>query len=185
MNKIILGFVGQIASGKDASKKYLAEKYGAKNCRFSTVLRDVLERIGVEISRENMQKISTVLRQNFGEDLLANTITNDASKLESDIVIVDGVRRMADISRLATLPNFFLVKIEASPEIRYERMKTRNENVGDLDKSFADFLKNHEAEADREIPIVMSNAKYSLDNKGSFEELYEQLDRLISELKSK
>jgi dephospho-CoA kinase len=185
MNKIILGFVGQIASGKDASKKYLAEKYGAESCRFSTVLRDVLTRIGVDITRENIQKISTALRQNFGEDLLANTITKDASNLQSDIVIVDGVRRMTDITHLQTLPHFFLVKIEASPEIRYERMKTRNENVGDVDKSFADFLKDHEAEADREIPIVMSNAKYSLDNNGSFEELYLQIDKLISILQEK
>jgi dephospho-CoA kinase len=182
MNKIILGFVGQIASGKDASKKYLAEKYGAESCRFSTVLRDVLNRIGIENSRENMQKISTCLRQNFGEDLLANTITHDASNLQSDIVIVDGVRRMTDITHLKTLPNFFLVKIEASPEIRYERMKIRNENIGDADKSFTDFLKDHEAEADKEIPIVMSNAKYSLNNNGSFEELYEQLDTLILSL---
>lgn len=185
MAKIILGFVGQIASGKDVSKKYLAEKYGAQSCRFSSILRDVLTRIGVEIKRENLQKISTVLRQNFGEDLLANAIAKDAANFNSDIVIVDGVRRMTDIVHLNELPHFFLVKIEADPKLRYERMKTRNENVGDAKKSYEDFLKDQDVEADKEIPAVMATAKYVLNNDGSLEDLFKQLDKLIAELQAK
>lgn len=182
MAKVILGFVGQIASGKDVSKKYLEKKYNAQSCRFSTILRDVLTRIGIEIKRENLQKISTVLRQTFGEDLLALAISKDAANFEADIVIVDGVRRLTDISHLVALPHFFLVKIEADPELRYERMKTRNENVGDDKKTYEDFLKDHEVEADREIPKVMATAKYSLDNNGSVEDLYSQLDKLVGNL---
>ena len=185
MAKIILGFVGQIASGKDVSKKYLAEKYGAQSCRFSSILRDVLTRIGVEIKRENLQKVSTVLRQNFGEDLLANAIAKDAAGLNSDIVIVDGVRRMTDIVHLNALPHFFLVKIEADPKLRYERMKSRNENVGDDKKSYEDFLKDQDVEADKEIPMVMQTAKYALNNDGSLDDLYKQLDKLIAELQAK
>jgi len=185
MAKIILGFVGQIASGKDVSKKYLEKKYGAQSCRFSTILRDVLTRIGVEIKRENLQKVSTALRQTFGEDLLAMAISKDASNLNSDIVIVDGVRRLTDIVHLTSLPHFFLVKIEADPKLRYERMKLRNENVGDDKKTYEDFLRDHEVEADREIPAVMQTAKYSLDNNGSLEDLYSQLDKLITDLKGK
>lgn len=182
MAKIILGFVGQIASGKDVSKKYLEKKYGAQSCRFSSILRDVLTRIGVEIKRENLQKISTVLRQTFGEDLMAVAISKDASNLNADIVIVDGVRRLTDISHLTALPHFFLVKIEADPKLRYERMKARNENVGDDKKTFEDFMKDHVVEADREIPKVMETAKYSINNDGNLEQLYAQLDKMIAEL---
>ena len=185
MAKIILGFVGQISSGKDVSKKYLEKKYGAQSCRFSSILRDVLARIGVEINRGNLQKVSTVLRQNFGEDLLALAISKDASEFNSDIVIVDGVRRLTDIAHLTALPNFFLIKIDADPKLRYERMKLRNENVGDNKKTFEDFLKDQEAEADREIPIVMQTAKYSIDNDGSLEDLYSQLDKLVADLQGK
>ena len=185
MAKIILGFVGKISSGKDVSKKYLEKKYGAQSCRFSSILRDVLTRIGVEINRENLQKVSTVLRQNFGEDLLALAISKDASSFNSDIVIVDGVRRLTDISHLTTLPHFFLIKIDADPKLRYERMKLRNENVGDNMKTFENFLKDQEAEADREIPMVMQTAKYSIDNNGSLEDLYSQLDKLVADLQGK
>jgi dephospho-CoA kinase len=178
--KIIIGLVGSLASGKETVKRYLAEKYNSKDCKFSAILRDVLARVDVINSRENVQKISTVLRANFGENLLAKAIAKDASKLDADIVVIDGVRRFTDIEHLNELPNFILVKIDADPKIRYERMKLRNENAGDDKKTFEEFLQDHEAEADKQIPEVMKTAKFSIENSGSFEELYKQVDELIA-----
>ena len=182
MSKIIIGLVGSLASGKETTKKYLAEKYNAKDCRFSSILRDVLTRVDVSNSRENLQKLSTVLRANFGENLLAKAIAMDASKLEADVVVIDGVRRFTDIEHLNELPNFILVKIDADPKIRYERMKLRNENAGDDKKTLEQFLEDHNAEADKQIPEVMKTAKYSIDNGGTLEDLYKQIDEIIKKV---
>jgi dephospho-CoA kinase len=146
------------------------------------MLRDVLNRISIPTSRENMQKVSTVLRANFGEDLLAKGIANDASKLDADVVVIDGVRRLTDIEHLVALPNFFLIKIEADDKLRYDRMVKRNENPGDNEKTFEQFLKDHETEADSQVPSVMKTAKYSINNNGTFEELYKQIDELVEKL---
>jgi len=182
MSKIIIGLVGSLASGKETTKKYLAEKYNAKDCRFSTILRDVLLRVDVPNSRENLQKISTVLRANFGENLLAKAIAMDASKLDTEIVVIDGVRRFTDIEHLNELPNFILVKIDADSKVRYERMKLRNENAGDDKKTFEQFLEDHNAEADKQIPEVMKTAKYSIDNSGKLEDLYKQIDEILKKV---
>ena len=182
MAKVIFGLVGPLAGGKDTVKKYLADKYKAENCRFSTILRDILKRIDVPIEREKLQQLSTILRQNFGEDVLAKVIATDVTNMKSDIVVVDGVRRMADIKYLTELPNFFLTVIDADLKIRYERMLKRNENVGDDKKTYEQFLKDHEAEADKETPIVMKKAKYKLNNDGSLEDLYRQVDELVAKL---
>ena len=182
MNKIILGLVGPLACGKETVKKYLVENYKAKDCRFSTILRDVLNRTAVPVSRENLQKLSTVLRANFGENLLAKAIAMDASKLDADIVVIDGVRRPTDIEHLNELPNFFLIKIDAEPRLRYERLIKRNENEGDEKKTFEQFLKDHEAEADKLVPLVMATAKHAIDNNGSFEDLYKQVDEIVEKV---
>ncbi len=182
MSKIIFGLVGGLASGKEETKKYLVNKYNAQDCRFSTSLRDVLNRVTIPVTRENLQKISTVLRANFGEDLLAKAIANDASKLDSDIVVIDGVRRPTDIEHLNELPNFFLIKIDADPKIRYERSVLRNENEGDSKKTFEEFMNDHNSEADSLIPVVMEQAKYSINNNGTFEELHKQIDDLVNKL---
>lgn len=182
MLKTILGLVGPIASGKDTVKKYLEQKYDATGCRFSSILRDILERINLPNSRENMQGLSTILRQKFGEDILAKAIAADAIKLKGDIVVVDGVRRLADIKFLKRAPNFALVAIDAKPEIRYQRLVKRAENAGDAKKTYRQFLKDHQYETELTIPILMKKAKYKLDNNGSLADLYKQIDKLIKVL---
>lgn len=180
MTKIVLGLVGPIASGKGTVKKYIEEKHQGKDCRFSTVLRDVLSRVDIPISRENLQKVSTVLRQTFGEDLLAKAIVKDAEGIDADIVVIDGVRRLADIKYLKEMKNFFLVSIDADSKARYSRLVERKENEGDQDKSYEQFLADHEAEADREVPIVMAQANYRIDNSGSLDGLFGQVEQIIS-----
>lgn len=181
MSKII-GLVGQIACGKEVVKKYLAEKYKAQDCKFSTSLRDILIRLDLTVSRENMQKISTILRAGFGEDLLAKVIAADASKLKSEIVVMDGIRRMADIKYLKDLPNFYLIKIEADTQTRFERVKSRNENTGDKDKTFEQFVFEQNYETEKTIPEVMDFAKISIDNNGTLENLYLQVDKIIGNI---
>jgi dephospho-CoA kinase len=53
--KVVIGLTGKIASGKGTIKKYLVEIHNAEECRFSTVLRDILTRLNIENSRENTE----------------------------------------------------------------------------------------------------------------------------------
>ena len=179
MAKIIIGLTGPIASGKGTAKKYIVEKYAAKDCRFSSILRDILNRVDMPICRENLQKISTALRQTFGEDLLAKAIAKDATSLDSDIVVIDGVRRMTDIGHLIELNNFILVSIDAEPKVRYERLVLRNENEDDRSKTFQGFLDDHKIETEITIPEVMTYAKERVDNNGSLDDLHKQIDEII------
>jgi dephospho-CoA kinase len=179
MTKIIIGLVGTLASGKGTVKDYLIKKYQAQDCRFSTILRDVLNRLDLPISRENLQKISTILRQNFGEDLLAKAIAKDASRLSSALVVIDGIRRLSDIGHLLELENFILVSVDADPQIRFKRLVERNENAGDDKKTFEQFLLDQEVEADRQIPEVIKVAKEKINNNGHLEDLYSQIDKII------
>ncbi len=184
MAKIIIGLTGEIASGKEVTKKYLIEKYGAESSKFSAILRDVLNRLGLPFSRENLSSLSLALRQTFGEDLLAKVVTADAKKIleEKDLVIIDGVRRFEDIAYLKKLPEFILFAISAEPNLRYERMIQRNEKVGDTEKTFEDFMNDHKLETEVQIPEVMASADYQLDNNHGFESLHRQLDEIMSKL---
>ena len=183
--KIIIGLAGEIACGKGAVKKYLMEKYGASDYRFSSILRDILKRLHLEISRENLQHISTLLRQNFGEDLLANAMAQDIKTDEHAFIVIDGIRRLTDIKHLRALPEFKLIQIKADSELRYNRVLTRNENLGDDKKTWEEFLKEHEQESENQVPAVMKTADYEIDNEGSFEELEQKIDYIISDIRAK
>ena len=183
MSKIILGLTGEMVSGKGTVAKYICEKYGANasSYRFSTILRDILNRVHVEQTRENLQRVSEVMRKNFGEDLMARAMALDVQKDTRQIVVIDGIRRLPDIKYLQELSEFKLVYLEADVEERYKRLIIRNENADDSTKTLEQFKSDLEAEAESQIRGLKKDANYVIDNNGSLDELYAQVDRIISE----
>lgn len=179
MKKLILGFVGLPASGKGTSAEYFQKKYGASTYRFSTMLFDLLQRIYLETNRDNLIKMSEAIRSTFGEDTMAKVMAKDAQSDQNNIIIVDGIRRMADIEYLSQLPNFVLIEIFAEPRTRYERLIQRSEKPDDKTKTFEQFMEDHKRSTEMSIPEVASHATEHIDNNGSSEELYKQLDNLI------
>lgn len=180
--KIIIGLVGQIACGKGTAAEYLKNNYNTNTYRFSTMLRDVLTRLYLEITRSNMQSMSECLRQKFGGDILAKVITEDVKKDPGKLIVVDGVRRLDDIKYLQELPGFNLVKIETDSKTRYNRLIARTENKDDGRKTYEEFLSDEQQEAELEIPKVMAGAKLSLNNDGDFENLYKQMEEILKNL---
>jgi dephospho-CoA kinase len=184
MPKLIIGLTGQLAAGKGAVAAYLAKNYQAEIFGFSTPLRDILKRLYLVETRANLAGLSSTLRSQFGSDLISRVITEDLKHSSADIVVLDGIRRLPDIALTKNLPGFVLVRVEADEQTRYQRLIGRGQNVDDRQKTFDQFLADHEAEADKQIPLVMAEAKYSLNNSGSLETLYRQIDSLLTELKA-
>lgn len=180
--KIILGLAGEIASGKGTFAKYIVENKNGSSHRFSTMLRDVAQRMYLEENRENLQKISTMLRDNFGSDILSKTIYHDVDNDSHEIIAIDGVRRFGDIEFLKKLNGFKLVYIEADMEKRFERITQRGENADDNSKTLKEFKKDHEKEAESEIRDLKEKADFVVDNNGSFEDLYKQIDDIVNKI---
>lgn len=181
MAKLILGITGEMVSGKGTVAKYVCDKYGANSYKFSTILRDILDRVHLEHSRENLQNLSEVLRKTYGEDVMAKSITLDVQKDEGDVVVIDGIRRLPDIKFLKELPHFKLVYIDADMEIKHSRLLDRNENTDDANKTFEQFKRDHEGEAESQIRGLREYSQYVIDNNGSLDNLYVQVDKLIKE----
>lgn len=177
--KLIFGFVGEISSGKGTACQYLADKYDAPSYRFSTMLRDILQRLHMDISRDHMQRLSQVLREEFGQDTLAKVIAQDVNADPNLVVTVDGIRRDADIQYLREIPGFVLVYLTAEQKIRYERITSRGENTDDVKKTFEQFVQDQQAEAEQQIVKTASGADERIDNNGSLQDLQNALDELV------
>lgn len=181
MNKIILGLAGEMASGKGTVAQYLIQKDNSSSHRFSTMLRDVLTRLHLEHSRENLQHLSTMVRKTYGEDTLARVMAEDVKKDEAQIVVVDGVRRLDDIVYLKELEGFKLIYIDADIRKRYERIIARNENIDDQGKTFEQFEEESKDESEVQIAILKNYADIIIDNNADIEHLHTQIDELLVE----
>lgn len=177
--KLILGFAGEMASGKGTCASYLKDTYNAETFRFSTALFDIAHRVHLKDDRDTLQKISTFLRKEFGEDTLAKVMFEDARNATADLIIIDGVRRLEDVKYLRELPEFKLVYLTAPMKIRYDRMTRRGEKADDATKTFEEFEQDHQRESELEITKLEPFAAEVIDNSGTMPELRAQLDTII------
>lgn len=184
-NKIILGFVGDLAGGKGTICQYLKEKYGVTSYRFSTMLRDILDRIYADKTRENLQDLSTFLRSRYGQDIMSKVIVKDVLRDKNDIVAVEGIRRPTDITYLKELDGFHLIYITADQKTRWQRMVLRQENPDEAEKTFEQFLKDEQAEADMLIKELGKQAEYTLTNNGTRTEFYINMENILEQIKNK
>jgi len=179
MAKLILGLVGEIASGKGTVVDYLAQNHNASTHRFSTIIRDVLDRLYIEHSRDSLQQTSSMLRNTYGENILAKVMDGDTKNDENPIIVIDGIRRIADIEFLKENPDFKLVFIDVSLEKRYERIIQRGENADDKNKTFEEFKLDAQREAELTIGELRDKADVVLDNNGKREDLERQIEELL------
>lgn len=179
--KKIFGIAGEIGAGKGTVAAYLQEKFGANKRAFSDSLKDVADRMHLEKNRENLQKISTIFRENFHDNILSEVVFFDAKNDKAEIVAIDGVRRKADIEFFKDIPGFKLVYVEAEMKTRYERIIQRGEKSDDNSKTFEEFEKDHLREAEKEIRDLKQIADFVIDNNGSFQDLYKKIDEIIKD----
>ena len=181
MAKLILGVAGEMGSGKEAVSKHLVNTYKANAHNFSDILKDILNRLHLDITRENFAPLSLMLRKTFGEDVLAKAMYHDSVDDSADIVVVQGIRRIEDMAFLKQLPNFKFIFIDADMELRFKRVCHRKEKANDDSMSFEQFKASHQYETETTIPDLRNYADFMVDNNGAYADLYQQLDEIIKQ----
>lgn len=178
---MVLGLAGEMASGKGTIAEYIHDKCHTSSHRFSTMLRDVLDRLHLEQSRDNLQALSTMVRETYGQDTFARVMAEDVKKDDADIVVVDGVRRLDDVKYLKKLPEFKLVYIDVDLKTRYNRIIERSENIDDRGKTFEQFVEESKDESEQQIVGLKEYADIVIDNSNDIEKLYEQVDAIVND----
>lgn len=183
MKKIILWFAWEMWSWKDAAAEYIFSKYWWKKFKFSSSLRDILDRIYLEKSRENLSLISRWLRELFWQDILAKIMYRDILESNDKIILIDWVRRKDDLVHIEDLPEFKLIYVDVSLDNRFSRINKRWENSDDIGKTMEQFQKDQFLETEVQIRWLRDISDFTIDNNWTKEEFYSQIDEIIAELR--
>ncbi len=184
MEKIIIGLVGEAASGKGTVALYLKEKYGARTLAFSTPMKECVARLHLPLSRENLTKFSEVTRQAFGDDLYSQVVAADAKVAPDPFIVVDGIRRPGDYQNLKDLPGFHLIYVTAPVDIRWQRARNRGEKVGESEMSLEKFKEEELLPTELEIKKIGAMAEFITDNRGEIPELYNSVHSIVEYIKA-
>ncbi len=179
--KIIIGLAGEIASGKTTATEYLKEKYNAVSFRFSDPLREILKILFLPETRENFE-ISTILRKQFGEDILSKVMLERIKNSDKDLIIIEGIRRMGDIEHIKDNPNFYLIFLKSGMRDRFERITQRKENEDDKGKTWEEFKEDNSKEKESKIKDLIEISNFVIENDKELKNLYNRIDEIMKKI---
>lgn len=138
---LIIGVVGQIASGKGILVKYLTEKLDFAPFSLSSIIHAELKKKGdKEFTRQTLQDVGDKLRREYGDDILARRLNEVIIKgQKKSRVVVEGIRNLGEIEFLKKNTNFILIGVKAKRELRFKRLLSRGK-LWDP-KNWNDFVK--------------------------------------------
>lgn len=183
IDNIIIGLVGEIASGKDTVADYLSQKYNSQTISFSHPLRQILCLLGLAQTRENMVWLGVDLRERFGQDILAQAVYQVMQKSEKRLFCLPNIRLPGDVSFFQTIPGFVLVNIEADTIKRFLRLRTRSQNADDANKTWEQFMAD--ANLPTELPIreIAKQARFLIRNDTCIHYLFQQVDNILEKIR--
>ncbi|GHT49437.1 dephospho-CoA kinase [Endomicrobiia bacterium] len=120
---MIIGLTGSNCSGKDTIAEYISKKYDYKHFSLSDIIREIMKEKGIDPTRENLIIFGTKLREKNGNGVLAKKVL-EKTDLNGKYCITS-IRHPDEVNELRKRKDFVLVNIDASQNVRFERMRKR------------------------------------------------------------
>ena len=190
-NHIIIGVVGQIASGKGILVKYLTEKFDFVSFSLSSILHDELKKKGIkEFTRKTLQDMGDGLRRRYGDEVLAKRAINVLKAQKKGQVVIEGIRNPGEIEFLKKNLSFVLIGVKAKRELRFERLLSRAKHWDP--KTWTDFVKVDrrdigvgQKKSGQQVGKCLAYCDYVLTNNKDFKDFQRKVEKLLDKIKEK
>ena len=151
VTKLIVCLTGMPGAGKTTIAEALSAK-GFDRITMGDAVRAEAARRKIEPTGENLGNLMLELRQKNGPGAVAELIKNDIINSRSDIVLVDGLRSLAEVDVLKKIGTVKVLAIHASGDTRFGFLQRRDRSDAPSDRN--DFAKRD----NREIGVGMSES---------------------------
>ncbi len=163
---LIVGLTGMPGAGKTTVANYLSQK-GIPLLVMGDVVREVAENDGLEPTSDNLAKLMLRLRKRNGPEAVAHLIVNKIKLMKKEdkqlgVVIVDGIRSMAEVRLLRRIGSVKLLAIHGSTLTRYTHVRERGRS--DVPSNIGEFDKRDKIEMDVGISNAIALADETISN---------------------
>lgn len=183
--KLVIGLVGEKGSGKQTFvnfMKLIRKDINIRQVRFSDILAETLLIWDIPISRANLQKLSLIMEEGFGASSLAAAAKFNIVDDQSQIIILDGIRRQAELDLVRKFKNNLVIYITARGKLRYKRLRLRSEKIGETGLTQSQFLAEEKSKAEAEIPDLGKKADLTIINNGTMDQFAKKINQLAKKL---
>lgn len=184
---MIVIVTGMPGSGKSKIVKEF-EKRGFPSVSLGDIVREETVKRGLELTKENVAKVSIRLRQELGQNAVAKLAVEKVRALlkDSQVVVIDGVRSLDEVGTFrGAFPEekIVIIAVHTPPKQRFERLKARGRH--DDPQTWEDFEERDWKELRFGIGGVIAMADYMIVNNGSREAYEAEVKKLVDEIISK
>jgi len=144
-------------------------------------VRDEAKKHSLKVTRENLAMLMIQMRQKGGEAALAKCTVPAVKKLDSPVVLVDGIRNTAEVEEFRKHFSYFrLIAVNSPSELRFKRLLRRHRN--DDPASWESFVKRDREELGVGLGGAIEVADRVIENSGSWEEFEIKVKNILESL---
>lgn len=185
---IVFGITGTIGAGKGTIVDYLVEKFGFTHYSVRSFLIEEAQKRGLPLNRDTYVELANSLRAQHCPSYITDQLYEQAMN-QGTSAVIESLRTPGEIESLRKNKQFYLLAVDALPELRYERIVLRKSETDQI--SFQTFVENEAREMNSEDPNkqnlkkCIQMADFLLKNDQTIQDLYQQLDQVIAQIVSK
>ncbi len=145
------------------------------------VIRQETRNRGLETNPENTKKVMLELRELHGPGAVATRCLDGLCKHESDIIVIEGCRSIAEIDVFDDYAEeVIVVCVHTSPKIRYSRLQERNRE--DAPSNWEVFRERDIREVSVGLGAVIALSDIMLINEGTIDQIRKSSKELVEKL---
>ncbi|MEM0246285.1 MAG: AAA family ATPase [Desulfurococcaceae archaeon] len=178
MPRTFILVTGMPGSGKSIVVS-VAKELGIPVYTMGDVVRDETLRMYGTITPELMVETSRLLRERFGEDIIALR-TLERVREDHRVVLIDGVRSLKEVELFQKYGDVVIIAVHASPKTRFKRLLERK-RPGDP-SSYEEFTRRDLTELGFGLGHVIALADHVIINEDTPEKAREEARRILTSL---
>jgi len=178
--KKVIAISGMPGAGKGVAAD-AAKQLGLCVLVLGDVIREETERRGLEPTPRNVGEVMLKVREEEGPAAVAKRLLPKVDAVESDIVVVEGIRSLHELAVLHSKFEVATIAIHASPRTRFKRLLSRHRS--DDPETWGVFQERDTRELEVGLGLVIALADTIVVNEGSIPELQAKFKDFLSQLK--
>ncbi len=179
---IIIGITGTLGAGKGTIVDYLVQEKGFTHYSVRGFLIEEIKKRNLVVNRDSMTSVANELRAANSPSYVVDQLYIQAIE-KGNNCIIESIRTEGEIISLRKKNNFYLLAVDADPDIRFERITIRKSSTDNVSKET--FIQNEQREFEsidpnkQNLKRCIELADYVLQNNGSLDELTDQIEKIM------